>query len=170
MHQCFRCCWAVLARSRGFLFFWLGRSPLQWVGCGVGKGLREDQLGQLTWTDQRDLSYHVTSCSGIKPGVEEEGWVFGYQGGYCLEAGWALDCLGRWQVISFALFVCLFVYTHPLPRLLNCLCIDPELFLRLPFLFSTLCCAGEGEWASSCVSAQLLARVNPPQLFYVTDL
>lgn len=40
IHQCCRCCRVVLAQSQGFLFF-----PL----ClEVGKGLGEDQLGQLT--------------------------------------------------------------------------------------------------------------------------
>jgi len=35
----------------------------------IGKGT---QLGQLTLADQRDMPYHITSCSAVKTGAEEE--------------------------------------------------------------------------------------------------
>lgn len=140
MHQCCRCCWAVLGQSQGFLFFWLCLE--------VGKGLREDHLGQLTWTDQWNLQYHVLimSCLARKPQAEEkEGCGVGFQGGCCLEAGWTLDCL--WCVVSdlFYLLVCLFATHTSSPVELPLYW--PTTFLILPFLFFYHLSCKEGQGA-----------------------
>ena len=43
-----------------------------------GETLEGAQLGQLTPADQRDIPYHMTSCSAVKPGGRSrKGGTFG---------------------------------------------------------------------------------------------
>lgn len=66
INQCFSCHSAVLAHHQGLLCFPL-HSP-QRVGLGWARDRRRAQLAQLTQINQRDIQYHITSCSVIKPG------------------------------------------------------------------------------------------------------
>ena len=56
-HWCFSCCWVMfIPKSRTFQFL----RPCQregWRGTGNWEGT---QPGQVTWTSQRDIPYHMT--------------------------------------------------------------------------------------------------------------
>jgi len=66
--------------SRPFLHL---RPPHQHVGRGCTRSCEGTQLGQLTSADQRDIPYHMVSCSAIKAG-EEEGRRDIQRDGFCL--------------------------------------------------------------------------------------
>ena len=57
-HRCFSCCWAVLTLVKDFSASH-ALPARSWEGA---------QPGQLTQTGQRDIPYHVTSCSVYKLG------------------------------------------------------------------------------------------------------
>lgn len=144
--------WAVakpcLHRVRAFSF--PHSVPLsKWAGSGWTAG-RGTWLGQLTWTDRRDVLCHVTSCSVIKTVGRGRAWR-----GDCLETGWVLVCL--WEVVSdchciywFFLFVsfCVCCFSTPPPppffHLLNCLFLNPWVFLICSY--SLLSQKGVIEW------------------------
>ena len=63
IQACFCYCSAVLTQSQGLFCF-----SHQRVGWGCTRSWEGTQLGQLTPTDQRDIPYHMTSCSAYKAG------------------------------------------------------------------------------------------------------
>lgn len=113
----------------------------------------QTQRGQLTKTGQRNIPQCIMSLSAVNLGVEEEsrgqeGVVF--QGG-CLGTGWAWICL--WAVVI--------VLRHfPSPGLSLS---QPTDLLTLAPVLPTVPLVRGWEWASSCVGAELLARVNQQQ-------
>ena len=54
---------------------WLTLSP-QWAGLVCTRSWEGTQPGQLTWDGQRDMRYHMTSCSAIKAAGKEKGGMF----------------------------------------------------------------------------------------------
>jgi len=55
--------------SRPFLLL---TPPCQWIGWGYTRSWDGTQLGQLTQTGQRNIPYHMTSCSGVTSWSKEE--------------------------------------------------------------------------------------------------
>ena len=86
-----------------------------WRGTRSWEGT---QLGQLTPTDQRDIPYHMTSCSAIKAGgKKEEGRMFGVMAflfqvtvthdGALLSWKWLNTCLPMGSSGCIPYFACL---------------------------------------------------------------
>jgi len=76
---------SAYTESRLFLLL---TSPHQRVGWGCTRNWEATQLGQLTPTDQRDVPYHMMSCSAYKaPALYEEegrGGVHNWSDDVCL--------------------------------------------------------------------------------------
>ena len=114
---CFRYCWAVLTQSRPFLLL---TPPHQRVGWGCTRSWEGTQLGRLTPTDQRDIPYHMMSCSAYKAGRRRRkgGDTFGVMAfvlpSNC-QAWWSpaflemaehLPADGKWWMNSLLCFAC----------------------------------------------------------------
>lgn len=90
------------------------------AGWRWARGWDRTQLGQLTQSDQRDISCDVSSSTEIKTGIEEEKDFFCFQASF-LAVVWTLtghQSVMTWYTISLVL--------HPLNplfllHLLNCL-------------------------------------------------
>ena len=126
--------------------FLLLTPPHQRLGWGYTRSWEATQLGQRTPTDQRDIPYHMTSCSAYRAGGRRRKGGDIWSDGICLPKsplrvtepcfpgdGWAPAC--RWEVVNeFLVLLCLraqlFLY------LLNCLYLSPRVFSLLLFRFS----------------------------------
>lgn len=122
--------------------------PILWpqrVGWGWARSWERTQPWQLTWSGERDVPYHMVVCSATKLKVEGKEGEFVFQGGYCLEIGWASVHL--WEVVSDCLSI---TWHHISFHLLNCSCLDPRVFSLLFSLFSLSSHWGEkgSEWAA----------------------
>lgn len=106
------------------LSLFLTFSPSQWVGWEWARSWKGIQPGKLTWTDQRDVPYHITSCSVVKI----VGRVF------WRKQPLLRDWMGirRSWLISFASLVLFFTLS------LSWNCCSHEGFLALFFLFSPI--------------------------------
>ena len=117
--------------------------PHQWVGWGCTRSWEGTQPGQLTPTDQRDIPYHMTSCSAYKARGRRRKWgmfgvmVFVFTGNHYtwwspafLEVAEHLPADGKRRMNSLlCLCVQLLLY-------LNCLYLNLWVFSLLLFQFS----------------------------------
>lgn len=100
MYWCFCCCWAMPYRAKDFSVSQLLVLLWQWGAQFFGKGHNL----QLTYTSQRDISYHMTSCEkkldsgGKLAGGAVIAWGLA---GHLLAGGEQLSC------ISLILYICI---------------------------------------------------------------
>lgn len=134
--------------SRPFLLLTL---PNEWLGCKWARSWEATQLGQVTPTNQRSMSYYMILCSEVKSGEGKRsvgmfGVIVSAFQGSCY-VWWSLSFLGmaehlsaRWKVVHE--FLPLFCLSRQLLLyLLNWFCLYPWVFLHLPFWFSTPSCS-----------------------------
>lgn len=124
----------------------------------VGKKLEGDTAGtaHLIWQTGYSIPCNITLKNNVMLnwGRGRSGW-----GGWASKVAIAQrlrgHCLfyGRWRVIAFASFG----YFLLSLTLLNCPCLNPQVFLPWPFLFSPLSCWGGGvgrsKWPCGCSAA-----------------
>lgn len=137
-HQCFGCFWTVLAQCQGFLFFPLFPTPPHPCseqaegGQEVGRG-----QSQESWCQLAKGIFHTLLCQAQQWKLEVE------QGG---EWVWLPRCLLLIEWLSIVWLVgggewlpfYHFFFSFSFLLLLNCLCLDPGVFLLLFFLFPPL--------------------------------
>ena len=112
--------------SRLSLFPALSHQQVHW---GCPRSWEGTQLGQLTPTDQRDIPYHMTSCSAIKVTRKERGEDVQSYGAhfpkwrlYMTKPCFPTSCCTsacQWDVLS-QLLILLHLHTQLLFYLLNC--------------------------------------------------
>lgn len=166
----------VLVAHQLILWLWLNRActvsrpslffptvPLASMSrLEVGKKVGGDTAGQLAQIGQRDILCHITSCSAMINGIEEEEgfslprWPF-------LRDQLGMPLLVGRRSITFASLVLLFPHHHPFLHLPKCAYLDSRfLTFSLP-IFSPV---PLGQ-ASSCVGTWLLAELSG--LYLVTS-
>ena len=125
--------------------------PHQRVGSGSTRSWERTQLGQLTPTDQRDIPYHMTSCSvyklqGAGRGAVIAAWELA---GYQSVGGKQLHCasLALYVIITIIiiLLLLLLLFYFILFQLLNCSYLNPGVFSLLLFWFSPPSHQGQGS-------------------------
>lgn len=72
------------------------------------RGWERSQAGQLTWTGQSYILYHITSCSAIKSGVVEEERKFSASR---VAIAWSLAGYCLWDVISHCFYITFFFFS-----------------------------------------------------------
>lgn len=100
IHPWLSCYRAVLTASSPFQLL------CQWGSWGYTRSWKGPQPGQLTQSDQRDVTFHIVSCSTIKCGVVRVADAWGLAGHWTTGG----------EQLCFLLLTCAFIY-----YLLNCL-------------------------------------------------
>jgi len=136
--------------------------PVRKSRPGLCKKLGGDTAGQLTRTDQMDLPYHMTSCSAIKTGLEEEEG----EGFFCsmLAIAWRAFLMGHSE--SSPLHHLVFVggvFSPSILHLLDCLYLGSWVFLHCSSC-SHCCSTGvcEGAWLLSGSTHSTWLLLKPP--------